>query len=486
MKPAPTSGTIVIRKEVEAAAGVSETFDFGGSVSYERGGAFAVGVEDGEPAEERFYRAAAGSGEPWRVREIEAVDWRLADLSCVSRDGASTAETSVADLEAAIALVAGDLVTCTFVDAEIQPSRGLELRKVSDGAVGRFTYTVTPGAGGESRTAVARTEEEGVAVDADPAPLGLPAGTYEVSEVLPSSNRGKWQLRSVECEGTQKEPSAQTIEVTVPARGGRACTFRNVFLPRGSITISKVTVGGVGTSSFLIATSGEEPEVFKQTATTTEVGVAARARGDSTARLRLGRYAIVDSPPAAAGEGERVLRYVQCDGRAIPFDQGRVEIALTVANPHRSCTFVNALEPQREPLGPGPRSPSPRAKLRIVKRPARQTVKVGEVLTYRIEVTNVGEDPAVGVHVVDQPKGPFALVSARAESGDCNRRLPLVCWINTIRPGEAKTVTVRMRILRPGRYLNRAVAGTATDAATGAARGEAKAEGRLPVFEGLG
>ncbi|HYH52554.1 MAG TPA: DUF11 domain-containing protein [Solirubrobacterales bacterium] len=489
VKPPPTSGTIVIRKEVDGLPGVSESFPFDGNVSYEPGGVFSLDVEDGQPAEERFFRGATGSGEPWRVREREreVPDWRLTELNCTSRDGASSFTTSVQSGEAQITLAGGDLVTCTYLNRYAPPPRGLALRKITRGGIGSFGFEVTPVGGGETSRAEATTEEEEVAVDADPSPLDLAPGRYDVIETLPSSNRGRWELTGVQCEGRQRQNIAR-VEIELPADQASVCTFTNTFIPRGSITISKVTYGAVGSSSFLVARRGDDPAAYRQTARTTEEGVAVRAVGDSTDELELGRYAIVDSPPPP-GKGAWSLNFVQCDGRAVPFSQGRIEIELTAANPDQHCTFVNNFDrdPEPQPRPQRPSDPSPQANLVVAKTPSSQVTTVGSVVAYRLQVSNQGGAPAADVRVVDQPRGPVDLVSAETPGGTCGDGLPLICELGMLEPGQSKSVTVRLRVLHPGRFSNFAVTGTATKAGVGKAAAKVRVKGPpLPKFPGLG
>lgn len=288
VEPPPTSGTIVVRKEVTGApAGTNETFGFAGNISYNPGGRFSRSVKGGSPAAETFLRGATGpSHQPWTVRELGVPDWRLADLACVSRDHTSSVESSVASGEASIHLGAGDLVTCTYSDRYDPPPHRLTLRKVTEGGVGHFSYTVTPVGGGDAAHAVATTTEEDIAAAADPAPLDLAGGRYGVTEQMPSSSGGRWVLKAIECDGDSK-PIDQPIEVSVPDRSVVSCTFRNAFIPRGEITISKITQGDVGTSSFLITRMSEEVAEYQQSAKTTKQGVPVGAHGDDTDRLEL-------------------------------------------------------------------------------------------------------------------------------------------------------------------------------------------------------
>jgi hypothetical protein len=79
--PPPTSGTIVIRKEVADPPQADQTFTFQGSISYTEDNRFPLTVTDGRPAEETFYRAATGAtGAPWTVRELVPSGWTLTGL----------------------------------------------------------------------------------------------------------------------------------------------------------------------------------------------------------------------------------------------------------------------------------------------------------------------------------------------------------------------------------------------------------------------
>jgi hypothetical protein len=54
--PPPSSGKIVIRKEVEGAQD-AETFGFTGNLSFNSGGAFSLSASEGSPGSTEFVRA---------------------------------------------------------------------------------------------------------------------------------------------------------------------------------------------------------------------------------------------------------------------------------------------------------------------------------------------------------------------------------------------------------------------------------------------
>jgi hypothetical protein len=98
----PTSGTIVIRKEVSSPADADQEFTFEGNVSYTPDQRFKLNVVDGRPASMTFYRAAGA--EPWTVREIVPEGWQLTGIDCTA--GASTVTTDIPRAAVSIVLAA--------------------------------------------------------------------------------------------------------------------------------------------------------------------------------------------------------------------------------------------------------------------------------------------------------------------------------------------------------------------------------------------
>ncbi len=90
VRPPPTSGTIVIRKEVDSPPGANETFAFDGNLSFNASGVFDLVVKDGKPASQTFFRAA---GQDWTVREQVPAGWDLTSLVCAAeQEGESSIE----------------------------------------------------------------------------------------------------------------------------------------------------------------------------------------------------------------------------------------------------------------------------------------------------------------------------------------------------------------------------------------------------------
>jgi len=346
--PPPTSATIRIVKQVPAGDTSSETFQFGGTVSYNPGGSFDLQVVNGAPASETFVRAETRTGvAPWVVTETSPPDWRLRGAPVCTTTNGSTFVIVGDRVE--ITLKARDEAVCTYTNEPI-PATQLTLRKVTLGGVGRFDFRVTP-AGLPVVTTSITTTQPGVAVAAPP--IATTATSYDITETAPTSALGTWRLAAVMCDGVAM-PVSQPVHVTVVNGEQPVCTFTNAFVPRGSLTIRKITLGATASLDFLV-TRPNDPEfnAFK-TATTTSIGVAATAKGDPTNALALGTYHVDELTPTTGSGGTWALTSVVCDGsRLRPINLGSISVTLTPAKPHQTCVFTDTFtaDPTPNPSG---------------------------------------------------------------------------------------------------------------------------------------
>ena len=459
VRPPPTSGTIVIRKEIRSDEPATHDFIFDGNLSFNQGGLFNLRVDNGRPASQTFYRAATGpSDDPWTVRELVPAGWSLADLSCAAQ-GSSTAAIDLAAGRADITLAAGDRVVCTYVNEAVPPAGALFLRKLTRDGIGSFDFRVRPAAGGDAVEATATTEEEGVGVDAQPSPLTLSPGRYRLDERVPHSRRGRWRLDDVVCDG-QVLPNPEEAEVTITDGAGATCTFVNSFEASGEIQIEKVTLGGVTTTGFVIWPVGDPETRYRKFATTERSGEPARAKGSDTDALPLGAYVIQELEPASPAGRNWSLVEVLCNGRTLPAIEGRVVVRLTRDQPLERCRFINSIVDVPvpiEPPGPDHIPGGPDPNLVVSKTADRPRVSVGEVVTYRVTVSNVGDATAEGVVVADVASKGASLVSARVRRTGCRTAPVLYCRIASLRPGRSITSKIRMRMTKPGISRNLAV-----------------------------
>ncbi|MBE2319288.1 hypothetical protein DVA67_025145 [Solirubrobacter sp. CPCC 204708] len=142
--PPPTSGTIVVRKQLDAPPDVAEhRFQFEGNLSFNADGRFALTAAPGRPSAQTFYRAAVSAGgTPWRLHEIAEPGWALIDHSCVSQTGASRIGVPAESADAEIALAAGDTVTCTYRNGLEPAPSGLTVGKATRGTAGRTDFLI--------------------------------------------------------------------------------------------------------------------------------------------------------------------------------------------------------------------------------------------------------------------------------------------------------------------------------------------------------
>lgn len=78
-------------------------------------------------------------------------------------------------------------------------------------------------------------------------------------------------------------PGTRDVTVTIRPGENQACTFTNTLTPDGAIHLSKVTVGGVGRTAFVIESLGAEPADYHQVAIDSRTGVPADAVPDGDA-----------------------------------------------------------------------------------------------------------------------------------------------------------------------------------------------------------
>jgi uncharacterized repeat protein (TIGR01451 family) len=492
--PPPSSGTIVVRKEVRNAPNASESFVMGGNVSYDPSGTFSLNVNNGQPASQTFFRAdTSGGAPPWTVQEQPTSGWKRLNLACTH--GASTVTIDRAAGKATIDLAAGDTVTCTYTNVPAPTAGALIVRKITQGGVGTFPFTVTPTGGGTGMTRSITTKTAGVAVAWTPIKLG--AGTYKITEGKPEGGDTLWKQTGLMCNGKTSDGT-----VTISAARGAVCTFTNTFTPLGRVEVREVTRGGLATAGYSISPrlnpdgSRAAPVQYDKIAKTTAQNTPAPAVGQVTTGISYGLYVIQQTQPHSSASGTWLLESVSCGGKLVPFAQGITLVRISASRPRVVCTFTNVLSrnlgvvnpllptvppipPPTTPPAPGttappgvvipPTSPpgqtpgvpgGPTANLAVAKHVDRTTAMVGDVVAYVITVRNTGKVDAPNVMVLDAPTGKPNLSSSHPSQGSCGYRLPLVCQLGTIKAGHTATVLVRLQVTQVGTARNLAVVGS--------------------------
>ena len=97
--PPPTSGKIVIRKQVSDPPNADQKFTFEGNISYTSDHRFDLTVTNGSTPSQTFYRAAGDV--PWTVTELVPTGWALTGLTC-THPGSSAVTTDQGTATASI------------------------------------------------------------------------------------------------------------------------------------------------------------------------------------------------------------------------------------------------------------------------------------------------------------------------------------------------------------------------------------------------
>ncbi len=356
VRPQRDSGTIEITKQTTSAPGTAPTtFTFLSNLSYVTNDQFTLSPPANGIDSITFTRASTLPGEqPWHVRELEPPGWRNHDIACTSRDGTSTTATAPGQgSSVAIRLGAGDLVRCRYFNIP-QVDTTLLVTKRTVNGIGSFPVAVVDPTGGRHEATLSTANPlRSATFD-----TGLrDVGTYTISETLPTSNRGRWKLTDVVCNGVSMPT---TLPVTVTLTGSTTqpqCVLTNEFVPSGSITINGVAWNGTPVKRFHITNSSTSTPIdLTQTARLTEEGIPVQAKGDASDELPLGVYAVQELEPLTIGGDWRLVDITCTTGAIIDRVVGGVIVRLTATSPDVACAFTNRRDAQ--PSGPET-SPSP-------------------------------------------------------------------------------------------------------------------------------
>jgi uncharacterized repeat protein (TIGR01451 family) len=117
-----------------------------------------------------------------------------------------------------------------------------------------------------------------------------------------------------------------------------------------------------------------------------------------------------------------------------------------------AAVLVAMLAPSTAPSAPGDT-----ADLRVVKSDSSDPVAVGSVLTYEINVSNLGPQGATEVTLTDMLPTGVDFVSATTTSGTCDRNgRRVVCELSSIANAGEATVTIKVRPTKAGTLTNTA------------------------------
>ncbi len=391
----PAPGTIVVQKQLNVGEPEANTFQFQGNVSYNPG---ATPSPDDNPFEITVPASASSpsapvgsisfvrsSGVSWHFTELPNPGWT--DPGSPTCTGGVT---TILGAQVTLTLAPGSTVTCIYTDSRPDPPSNptlTVLKQTTGAAGGPFALSVTDPSATVTPLAatttnpddpVAATRGDGTAFS----PVLVP-GVYTLSEDLTSVNAaggGSWALSGFNCDGepgtpVPGSPTAFTFTypptTPLPSPGDSLeCTFTNQFSPDGSLTITKTTTGGVGTTAFVvtpvsnptITTVPSETNEPVLSATTTQAGVPATATqtaGSPLNPLAPGQYSIVEEGPQSSTLGAWAPVSIACNGASTNPTASDVLVTLTAADPHITCAFTNAFSAVEQTTTSSTAAPTP-------------------------------------------------------------------------------------------------------------------------------
>ena len=402
---------------------------------------------DGDPGSIEFVRGETRAGDaPWTVVEDAREGWTLTG-TCRARRESSSHDDRPGRAQRAD-------------QPRRRRHRDLHVHEPAD-AAGRCAGA----AQGDASTARARSrsgseDEDGDVVArprADHPLAGRDRRRHACSRSTPAATGSPSGGRSTTrasggCPASAATARAATagdpVIVKITAGRGAVCTFTNRLDPAGAINVTRGLDRRARHRRVRHVTGSANPRVQRRQFASTSARAGRRAaRGQSTTRAAVRPL----RDPAERGRRPRsvtsgALIAVTCNGRLLPFEQGRVRVRITRSTPVQNCTFVNLRQraPRRRPTrnrpdgrparhrsrrprpGPGPR----RGDARISRSPsagaldgrADPDAHVPPARDQPLRVT------ATRVVVADRLTAGTVLVSARPEPGPLRPRAARGWW----------------------------------------------------------
>jgi hypothetical protein len=238
------------------------------------------------------------------IAEAATPGYVLSSASCIDQTAAAVT-SSLAGSTLTIAASAinpvslGQNITCTFINDKLPT---VALTKISNGAVGGFTFTGTNGWTSQTIT----TATSGTGVTGATQSLTAASTATTITEAIPAG----YQVTSIFCTGLGSggaatpnlNTGAVVLDAAATAMGSNiACTFTNAKLP--TLQLTKISNGGVGGFTFTGTNGWTNQTITTTTAGTGVTGAAQTLSAAATATT------ITDGMPAGYG-----LASVTCTG----------------------------------------------------------------------------------------------------------------------------------------------------------------------------
>lgn len=116
-----------------------------------------------------------------------------------------------------------------------------------------------------------------------------------------------------------------------------------------------------------------------------------------------------------------------------------------------SCASINVVPPPSGGLR--------RADVQVVKHVNHSVAKLGQVLTYTLDVKNNGADTAPDVKITDTSAIGLRVLSIKPSQGTCAKAVPFTCDLGSMAAGQTAKITIRATPSQTGSEVN-SVSGT--------------------------
>ncbi len=242
-----------------------------------------------------------------------------------------------------------------------------------------------------------------------------------------------------------------------------------VVPPQADLSITKtasaasVPAGGTLTYTLVVTNAGpnDAPGVVVDDALPASLTATATSASQGTCTIATGDVRCALGTLASGGQAQVLIttRVAASAGGTTVVNTASVASAITDLRPTNNqssaSTTITTLSPAGGPL------------LAITKRVNRTHATTADLLTYVIEVDNLGTAAATALVVTDTFGRPVVVESVKTTAGTCSRR-PLSCRIASLGAGAQVKITIVARPTTAGTLTNGASV-TAADAAGAAA-----------------
>jgi len=413
-----------------------------------------------------LYLESSTSGGTWQITGVDPNDGAI--VSGPTPISASEQSGSAADV---------DLASCPHIPTLSAGTDVTGRNSTGD----QFTLSITGGTITQGNTATTSGSSAGVQSESAGPVIATAGTTYTISETAASGSMSNYAV-SYSCVDTANgdapvtSGSGSSVQLTYPATSSPSvvCTF--VTSPKADLALtdtasaSTVAAGGQVTFTEYVANNGPDDAtgVGLTDALPTGLTVVSATPTQGTCTMTSG----VDCALGSVANGSSAQVDIVADVSAAA-SAGSVSDTATVtanetdpvaANNTASATIQITSAPVT--VSPAPpvisvpapivvTPPTPASQpapvdIEISTHTDHQSARLGQMITYRITVTNNGPGTAPNVDIDNAVATGLRVVSAKPTRGTCRRSGSVACRLGSLAPGGTVTITIHAIATAPG------------------------------------